>query len=194
MGALLSLLIRPFIIPCFQRPRACLCGGYLPAANIEIKLSLHPHLHPLQLRCCLLCHSRRDTTAARAAVPNCWPRSIAPPSQNGFRERICFVTVWFGTSSSLPFIHRILHAPPSSPPSFLPLSPLESRPFFFIVIARSAQIDDTTSASAPSRPRPSLSSSSAMPCHRSRSPSLHLNFPGTLPPSPAPPYRAPTKL
>ena len=26
MGALLFLLTRPFIIPCFQRPRACLCG------------------------------------------------------------------------------------------------------------------------------------------------------------------------
>ena len=98
------------------------------------------------------------------------------------------VTFWFRLSVLFGLSLHSSHSSARAP--FFPfrfLLPLDSRPFFFIVIARSAQIDDATSTSASSPPSPLPSCLCLCALSLSLSLSLHLNFPG-------PAYRAPPKL
>ena len=135
---------------------------------------------------------RRRGAGAAASLPS---RALSRSGDGGLSSEFACVTLWIDTSPSLhsvrsspsfvAFFHAF-HAPLLLPPLFPP--PLESRPFFFIVIARSAQIDDATSTSASLPHSPALSPLPSCLCRKTetrRSPfslslslSLHLNFPG----------------
>ena len=166
-AAALLMVDRRSVVPCVEVARAfepaCICARQTRKSNCRPIYFYSVCFATLDMTIGALSDWLRSAAwaGAAASLPS---RALSRSGDGGLSSEFACVTLWIDTSPSLhsvrsspsfvAFFHAF-HAPLLLPPLFPP--PLESRPFFFIVIARSAQIDDATSTSASLPHSPALS-------------------------------------